>query len=339
MIVHLFNNRLKDLEAALQEDDPQASIDAFTLFLEALEAERASHERDAWVLRAAEIRRHDVFSILRRCPMTRHSLDKPRGYPGDAALLDWIYFPEKREPTIEDPVGRYLFHHNVRRTSPSAVRSRIKYVAEMIDAVPAGGSVLALACGHFREAEFSQAIREGRLSHIDVVDQDPRSIKIVRDQKIPNLTAREGNVMRFPRATKDSPKYYLIYAVGLFDYFSPRMAQRVANRLWSHVAPGGVLCIPNFNRNIPDAGYLECFMDWWLVYRDRKDMDVIADALPADSVADVNMDLRDHDNIWYLQARRKVASPKRAGIRIDPKHSGVVMPKDDTTERSSSDTT
>lgn len=316
MIAHQLNNRLKDLEAALGRGEAQASIDAFTIFLEALEAERASHDRDMWVLRAAEIRKHNVFSTLRRCPMTRHSLDKPRGYPGDAALLDWIYFPAKREPSIEDPVGKYLYHHNVRRTSPSAVRARVKHVAEMIDEIPEGGSMLALACGHFREAEFSKAIREGRLGRIDVVDQDPRSLKIVREQGIPNLTASEGNVMRFPRATKDSPRYDLIYAVGLFDYFSPRMAQRVANRLWSHLGPNGVLCIPNFNKNIPDAAYLECFMDWWLVYRDRKDMDEIAASLPSDSVAEVSMDLRDHDNIWYLQAR-KAAATKLATVRLD----------------------
>ena len=95
------------------------------------------------------------------------------------------------------------------------------------------------------------------------------------------------------------------------------MAQRVANRLWSYVAPGGVLCIPNFNAGIPDAGYLECFMDWWLIYRDRDAMTDIAAALPVDSIESTKCELLDEENIWYLQAKRVLAPKGMSERRFD----------------------
>lgn len=320
MIVHHFQNQLDGLQSAFEGGSPAEVIAAFTSFLDALEAERAAHSADKWKQRAAEIREHPVFAVLSQCPMTRHSLDKPRGYPGDAALLDWIYYPRQREMSIGDPTARYLYHHNVRRTAPAAVRARVKRIAKIIDEVREGGSMLALACGHFREAEFSTAIRDRRLGQIDVVDQDSRSLDIVRARNLHNVNTIEANVMRFPRATKDSHKYDLVYAAGLFDYFSERMAHRVANRLWSHVAPGGVLCIPNYNSGVPDAGYLECFMDWWLIYRNREEMVQIGMALPADSVASTKCELLDEENVWYLQAQKVVVAkptPDR-NRRFDP---------------------
>lgn len=312
LIVHRLKTELDDLRVAMLDGTPHSALSAFTTFLDSLESQRRDRDHDSWLEQSRVIREHEVFSFLMKCPMTKHSFEKPRGYPGDAALLDWIYFPESKVSELDDPVARFIYDYNVRRTAPSAVRSRARHIAQIIDEVPDGGSMLALACGHFREAECSVSIQQGRLSRIHVVDQDPLSLEIVRERNVPRLTSEEANVMKYPRATADSPRFDLVYAAGLFDYFSPRMAERVANRLWTHVAPGGVLCIPNFNENIPDAGYLECFMDWWLVYRTHAEMLQIGAALPPDSVASTLCELRDDENIWYLQARRKVAVPSQS---------------------------
>ncbi len=318
MIAHPLKYQLDALHSVFATAKSDAILDRFSDLLNAIETHREAMPEEAWRDHVDKVRSHPVFASLSRCPMTLHSVQKPRGYPGDAALLDWIYFPEQRATAIEDDIARELYHHNARRTAPSAVRARATRLAKLIDEVPDQGSVLALACGHFREAEFCDSIMTGRIARVDVADQDVRSLEVVRQRSLPNVRAFQANVIRFPAATAESPKYDLVYAAGLFDYFSQRMAQRVARRLWTYVAPGGRLCIPNFNVGIPDAGYLECFMDWWLTYRDREQMQGIADALPDQSVETIRCDLLDEENIWYLQAQRIPSLVTDRKLRIDP---------------------
>lgn len=40
---------------------------------------------------ASEVLTHPIRSLIHQDPFTHHSFSKPRGYPGDAALIDYIY--------------------------------------------------------------------------------------------------------------------------------------------------------------------------------------------------------------------------------------------------------
>ena len=145
MIIHQLKTELDELQKAVVEGPPRAALVAFTAFLDSLEAERKNQDRDTWRQQSRVIREHEVFSFFLKCPMTKHSFEKPRGYPGDAALLDWIYFPESKAIELDDPVARYIYDYNVRRSAPTAVRLRAKHIARIIDEVPDGGSMMALA--------------------------------------------------------------------------------------------------------------------------------------------------------------------------------------------------
>ena len=60
----------------------------------------------------------------------------------------------------------------------------------------------------------------------------------------------------------------LIYAAGLYDYLSDKVAARLTEKLFSLLSPKGVLMVANVLPDICDAGFMEAFMDWFLIYRD-----------------------------------------------------------------------
>ena len=98
-------------------------------------------------------------------------------------MMDYIYglgeaVQAAREAT---PLGRAIFEYMGTRPSARAVRYRRQLIAGLIDRVAAGGeaAVLALAAGHLREAELSDAVQTGRIRDFVAFDQDEASLAVV----------------------------------------------------------------------------------------------------------------------------------------------------------------
>ncbi|HEY1082209.1 MAG TPA: class I SAM-dependent methyltransferase, partial [Prosthecobacter sp.] len=62
--------------------------------------------------------------------------------------------------------------------------------------------------------------------------------------------------------------YDLVYCAGLFDYLSDRVCKRLLEIFYDMVAPGGLLIATNVHARNPSRHWMECVMDWHLVYRD-----------------------------------------------------------------------
>ena len=58
-----------------------------------------------------DVRRHSIFAQLLADPMTRQAFRKPRGYPGDADLIDFIYGSESSVAGLDaaSPTGRAIY--------------------------------------------------------------------------------------------------------------------------------------------------------------------------------------------------------------------------------------
>ncbi|HYW80967.1 MAG TPA: hypothetical protein VE890_15410, partial [Thermoguttaceae bacterium] len=129
-------------------------------------------------------RRHGLKGLFHQDPFTRRAFNKPRNYPGDAELIDYIYGPEEHWPAPEaSPLGQCVFNYTIGSPAPEGVRARRGYMADAIDRLAAatpGPHVLSIAAGHLREANLSSAVKRKKLGRLVALDNDPISLEEVR---------------------------------------------------------------------------------------------------------------------------------------------------------------
>ena len=62
--------------------------------------------------------------------------------------------------------------------------------------------------------------------------------------------------------------------------------------------------VANFD-TCPEVGYLEAFMDWWLIYRDEEQMGVLPLDIDPNELASTKMFRDEERNVIYLELTRR----------------------------------
>jgi len=266
---------------------------------------RREEEPQDWPAYARSCLGHPLCGLLHQDPFTYRAFSKPRGYAGDAVMMDYIYgLGEARQAArAATPLGRAILQYMDTRPSARGVRYRRQLIAELIDREASRGarSVLAIAAGHLREVELSAAVQAGRLEEFVAFDQDEASLAVVaRDYSDLGIRAMNGSVRQILSGKVTLPQYDFVYAAGLFDYLAGPVAATLTRRMFDMTRPGGLMLIPNFLAGVRDTGYMESFMDWHLIYRNHADMQALAAALPPDAGADCQIFDDNDEAITYL---------------------------------------
>lgn len=267
---------------------------------------RSSHERGEWRSLANSELLHGLRTQLHEDPYTHRGFVKPRGYAGDAVLVDFIYGVAPLPDDTTD-TGRAIFgwcseHSDAFR----AVRQRCRRMAALIDAEAAEKPdlrVLSVACGHLREALLSKAVVGGHVAELVGLDHDAESLRVVgaATRGLPVRTVH-APVKALLQGRLQEHGFDVIYATGLFDYLGTHVARALVRDLADRLRPGGRLVIGNFQQ-MWEAAYIEAFMDWWLIYRTPDALRDLANDLPSGFVSRVDID--EHDVIAYLQITRE----------------------------------
>jgi hypothetical protein len=271
----------------------------------ALHETRTKLPADVWRDLIPVVQRHPLAKYFQEDPFTRWSFAKPRGYSGDAQLLDFIYGHESiaGEVAGASPVGRALYEYTRAASSSVAVRERrdllTRYVDDIARARGPAAEVLAIAAGHLREANGSEALRTGALKRWTALDQDPLSVgSVARDFAGTCVEAMEGSVRSVLARPERLGQFDFIYAAGLYDYLSRKVAVRLTETCLKMLKPGGSFLFANFAQDIVVDGYMETFMDWALLLRSKADMwDIINATKASDDTASVTFG--ENRNIVY----------------------------------------
>jgi extracellular factor (EF) 3-hydroxypalmitic acid methyl ester biosynthesis protein len=251
---------------------------------------------------------HAIKNIFHQDPFTLRSFEKPRGYAGDAVMLDYIYGQRPAPPGTSE-VGRRIFDFTTNAPASQSVRNRRDLLAQYIDQAAQehlDPRILAIACGHLREADQSRAMQDRRLHHFHAFDQDTDSLAVV-EETYPDrgIKTIQGSVKGILSGKAVFKEMDLVYAAGLYDYLTERVAIRLTRQMFEMLAPGGRLLIANFAPTLRDIGYMETYMGWKLIYRTLEQMNNLLEDIQPEAISGTRVFEDSFGNIVYLEIVRK----------------------------------
>lgn len=255
-------------------------IEHIPSFLTALEEARLQADFEAWcdyTRKSPLLRKWRYFLAVD--PYTRWGLVKPRGYAGDATLMDFAY----GHPSIQDevrhagPVGAAIYEYTSGAPQSASARLRIELIATEITRLARNGPmrVASYACGHARELEQLSATTAAQIELFMALDADERSLAEAR--RSAGAMAFEGhrcNVIKQDLSALQPCT--LVYSLGLFDYLNDEHAVQVILKMLAQTAPGGTLLLANLAPTAANLGYCEAIMDWWMIPRSEADLLALA---------------------------------------------------------------
>lgn len=283
-------------------------LSSLNAFVDALDRVRRDAEPAEWTRLIADvIAPHPILAQLHEEPFTRRAFEKPRGYAGDAVLLDLAYRHRPYAVTLTR-LGAALHAWIDRRPAAVSVLERRTILAGEIDAVAArreAARVLSIACGHLREAQLSDAVQGRAISEFVALDQDAESLAVVeREQREFNVHAHRASVRRFVRSGAELGDFDFVYSAGLYDYLNETDAMAVTEAMFRSLRPGGRMLVANFAPDLRDIGLLEAIMDWRLIYRGEAALLALAEEIPSEEVATQSTTRDRLGNVVYMTIDR-----------------------------------
>jgi extracellular factor (EF) 3-hydroxypalmitic acid methyl ester biosynthesis protein len=255
------------------------------------------------------LRRTDILTQVHQDAFTYRAFSKPRGYAGDAVMMDMIYsLEEGYEQPEMSPIGQQVFRYTTQAAASAGVRARREYIAELLDQflyAKQQADVLAVASGHLREASMSSAVRRQRFGSYVAMDADAKSLEQVNDSygRL-GVETHPADIRKMLTGNLELGQFDLIYSTGLYDYLNEKTAQRLTYHLFHMLRPKGKLVVANFVPGIPDIGYMEACMDWFLIYRDRFEMLGLTKLIHQELIADIRVCVEENQNIIFLEVTR-----------------------------------
>lgn len=286
-------------------------VEGMSDLLPALQSRRLLSTQAEWTAFVQECRNHPLRSLLHQDPFTFRAYTKPRGYAGDAVLLDFIYGVEEGwgPPADTTELGRQIFEFTTHSSACDAVRARRGFIADLLDNFAEETPrphVLSVAAGHLREAELAACVRRRKLGRYVALDSDVESLnEIDRCYRRHGVEAVRGRVGHLITGRADLGRFDLIYSTGLFDYLSQAAAQALVNTLFRLLRPRGRLIVANFLPGILDVGYMETYMAWELIYRNRQEMIALLHNVPQAEIREIKIFAEDNQNIIFLEVTHK----------------------------------
>jgi extracellular factor (EF) 3-hydroxypalmitic acid methyl ester biosynthesis protein len=246
------------------------------------------------------VRAHECFNICQHDPYTNRAFTKPRGYAGDAVMLDFVY--SGLYPSDTTDYGKAVFRGTTRCPLGLSVLFRRELLAAYInDAIARNphARILSVASGHCRELDRTMLFDESNHGTFIAFDQDPETAPVVEARfSQTNIRCITASVVSLAKRPADLGQFDLIYAAGLYDYLDDAFAKKLTAALTTMLTPGGTLLLGNFVPNHYGRGYLVGMMDWRLLCRSPEHLEQL---VPQPSGGVLRSFVDPHGNVAYVE--------------------------------------
>ncbi len=249
-------------------------------------------------------RNHPVFNVLQQDPYTNRAYTKPRGYAGDAVMMDYLYSGEA--PADITLKGQGIFECSTRCSLGLSVVFRRTLLTAYLNNIVFKNQearVLSVASGHCRELTDSLILSKHFKGEFIAFDQDAKScdeIKQTYQDKVKTIVSSIKSLSE--QSNNELGKFDFIYSAGLYDYLPRTLANQLSESLKGMLKPGGRLVVGNFTPSSVGRGYLDLIMDWNLIYRDKQELRNIFGDLD-DFCENIYDD--PYNNVSYIDLTRK----------------------------------
>ena len=124
----------------------------------------------------------------------------------------------------------------------------------------------------FRLLDFNEEtlnFTASRMSEVKRKHERRTPVEVVKNS-VHSLLKAQG------KSAPGERRYDLIYSSGLYDYLSDRVCKALNTYLYEQLSPGGLMVIGNFNTNNPIRQQMEHLLEWFLIYRDSRQVAALA---------------------------------------------------------------
>lgn len=257
------------------------------------EAERVP-EDEAMVYKA--FARREIHPFILCAPFAFRSFTKPLGYAGDYEMVNMML---KQSESVGNSTYARIFHDLTTDVAAAAAhRNRVQILEDQL--VEEAGRVaaeqriftaLSVGCGPAVEVQrFIRNHDEANTSAIHLMDFNDETIAYVKARtaaameesgRLPALQFVQKSIDELLKDVHQEgagflPAYDMIYCAGLFDYFPDNVCRNLVHLYHRWVRPGGLLVTTNVHPANPERYTMEHLFEWYLIYRDEKQMASLA---------------------------------------------------------------
>jgi len=237
--------------------------------------------------------RKKVFPFVSRSVIAKRGCEKPRGYPGDYAMLEMIYDNKMLSSCI---LGKYFDLYLLRDPYVKAVRNRKEKMKELLRDMTVRCSdsrtlrILNIASGGARDIRelFLENSFDKKIE-IVCVDQDPEALdfskreidSIKSDVKFCYIKENiAGFFINQQRTMAILNNFDVIYSIGLIDYVPDSLLKQLVGFCFDLLLPNGCFVLAVKNTKVFKPLASDWFCDWNFYLRDQADLiELIKEAL------------------------------------------------------------
>lgn len=232
---------------------------------------------DETLLRAAQAAYRDAIAPwFDRSWLMHRAKFKPKGYPGDHAILTAIYDRLPKSPGIGGYLDLYFLNTQLGRAVPARLRAAREFLIRELERRGGDVSVLNVACGPCREYAEDFQVPRGARPRIICIDSDQEALDFAGQSvarlgsKAPDLSCVRYNALRMSSAKRNVETFGrpdIIYSIGLFDYITDRHLVPILQGLRETLAEGGALYIAFKDADRYDKTVYQWMVDWFFLQR------------------------------------------------------------------------